>query len=114
MNRDKRVDSPWRLRFDIASTLALAWLVNPTGERELKPEVHYYLADRYGRLARELRRRGKTERAARFVKKAEHHYRLSGGDEPPPAVAVAMPIPRAPVVVDASTHPPDGDGDDAA
>lgn len=110
----RSLDSPWRLRFDIASTLALAWLVDPLGDRELRPEVHYFLSERYGLLANEHRRRGKAGRAERLEKKAERHFRLSGAHEPPPAAAMAMPVPSAPRVVDAVSIHRSGDPEDAA
>jgi hypothetical protein len=67
----------------------------------LRPEVHLYLADRYGRLARHHQRCGHASRASALNQKAEKHYRLGGGGEPPPAVAMAMPGPRPHVIVDA-------------
>ena len=88
--------SPWRLRFDIGSTLALVWIANPTGRKPLNPDVHHYLADRYGLLARYHRNRGSRRRAARLERKAERHFDLGGGDPTRPAAAMAMPIPRSP------------------
>lgn len=106
--------SPWRLRFDIGSTLALVWIANPSGRRLLNPEVHLYLADRYGWLARHHRVRGNTRRAARLERKAERHFALGGGDPLRPAAARAMPIPRPPTFVDAVAHHQPDDSDDAA
>jgi hypothetical protein len=106
--------SPWRLRFDIGSTLALVWIADPTGRRPLNPDVHLYLADRYGRLARHHRLRGNTRRAAPLENKAERHFELGGGDAPRPAAAMAMPIPRPLTFVDAVAHREADDSDDAA
>ena len=104
--------SALHLRWDIASTWALVRFVSPLGSRALRPEVHLFLADRYGRLAEHHRKAGHHRRALVLERKAEEHLRLGGGDEPPPAVAVAMPVPRSPVPVDAIGRP-DGP-DDAA
>jgi len=114
MSRNQDEPSPWRLRFDIGSTLALVWIANPTGRRLLIPDVHLYLADRYGLLARHHRLRGNIRRAARFEKKAERHFELGGGEPPRPAAAVAMAIPRTPTLVDAVAHHQPDDSDDAA
>ena len=114
MNRDHDEPSPWRLRFDIGSTLALVWIANPTGRRPLNPEVHLYLADRYGRLARHHRLRGNTRRGARLEREAEHHFDLGGGDPPRHAAAMAMGIPETPTFVDAVADDPRDDSDDAA
>ena len=105
--------SAWHLRWDIATTWALVRFVSPLGDRALRPEVHLFLADRYGRLAEHHRKAGHHRRALVLDRKAEEHLRLGGGDEPPPAVAVAMPVPRSPVPVDAIGRPLDGP-DDAA
>jgi hypothetical protein len=93
--------SPWALRLDIASTRVLLWLARPSESRPLRPEVHLFLADRYGRLARVHARSGRRELARRSDEKAAHHFRLGGGEWPPPAVAVAMAIPRHPLFTDA-------------
>ena len=98
----KRFDdlSRWRLRWDIASTWALVRFVAPFGDRSLRPEVHLFLADRYGRLAQHHRRSGNERRASALERRAREHLRLGGGDLPP-AVAVAMPVPRSPSSVNA-------------
>jgi hypothetical protein len=114
MRRKHDEPSPWRLRFDIGSALALVWIANPTGRRRLNPDVHLYLADRYGLLARHHRHRGNRRRATRFEKKAERHFELGGGDPPRPAAAVALAIPRTPTFVDAVAHREADDSDDAA
>jgi hypothetical protein len=105
--------SALHLRWDIASTWALVRFVSPLGGRALRPEVHLFLADRYGMLAEHHRNAGHHRRALVLERKAEEHLRLGGGDEPPPAVAVAMPVPSSSVPVDAIWRPPDGP-DDAA
>lgn len=76
------------------SAWAFVWVAHPSGERALRPEVHLFLADRYGRLARHHGRLGHKARASSLDRKAEEHFRLGGG-QPPPAVAMAMARPRA-------------------
>ena len=105
--------SAWHLRWDIVSTWALVRFVSPVGDRALRPEVHLFLSDRYGRLAEHHRKAGHHQRASALDRKAQEHLRLGGGDEPPPAVAVAMPVPKSAVPVDAIGRPLDGP-DDAA
>jgi hypothetical protein len=112
--REPDEPSAWRLRLDIGTTHALVWIANPTGRRLLNPEVHLYLADRYGRLARHHRLHGNARRAERLERKAERHFELGGGDAPRPAAAMAMPIPRPPTFVDAVAHREADDSDDAA
>ena len=104
--------SAWHLRWDVASTWMLVRFVNPFGDRPLRPEVHLFLADRYGRLAQHHRRAGRERRALVLERKAEEHLRLGGGDLPP-AVAVAMPVPRPGVLTNAVGVPPE-EPDDAA
>jgi hypothetical protein len=111
MRRQETEPSLWQLRWDLVSTRVLVWLVHPTEDRVLRPEVHLFLADRYGRLARQHARLGHTRRASELDQKAESHFRLGGGIEPPPAVSMAMALPRPRVLVDAVArirpHPDD-------
>ncbi len=81
------------LRIDIVVARAVCWI---TRAEPMSPEMHYFLSDRYGRLARIYSRRGKKSRAQRFDEKAAYHFALSGVDEPPPAAASAMAVPRPP------------------
>lgn len=108
------VFSLWRLRWDVASTHMLVWLAHPSATRVLRPEVHLFLADRYGRLARHHQRLGHARRASELDRMAEEQFRLGGGGEPPPAVALAMPVPRAQVLVDAIARTGSWLPDDAA
>jgi len=108
------VPSLWRLRWDVASTRVLVWLARPSEARVLRPEVHLFLADRYGRLARHHQRLGHARRAIELDQMAEEEFRLGGGVEPPPAVAVAMPVPRPRVLVDAVARGGPWHPDDAA
>jgi hypothetical protein len=106
--------STWKLRWDLASTQVLIWLAHPSEDRQLRPEVHLFLADRYGRLAQHHRRRGHLRQAATLDGRAEEHFRLGGGIEPPPAVSMAMPIPRPRVLVKAARGIQSSDPNDAA
>ena len=71
------------------------WLAHIAGG-EIEREVHFYVGDRYCRLAEHYERLGWTKTAKRFRLQAEHHLRLSGWNDTPPAVAVAMEVPRPP------------------
>ena len=104
--------SVWQVRWDIASTWALVRFVDPLGNRELRPEVHLFLADRYERLAEHHRRAGRSRRARTLEQKAQEHFRLGGGDLPP-AVAAAMPASPRTTSVRAIGVAPQGP-DDAA
>ena len=106
--------SMWQLRWDLATTHVLVWIARPSVEKELRPEVHLFLADRYGRLARHHQRLGHVKRAIELNQKAEEYCRLGGWNEPPPAVAMAMPVPRPRLLVDAVARPRPWDPDDAA
>jgi hypothetical protein len=78
------------LWLEVASTHVLMWIANPTGLHSFQPHVHLYLADRYGRLAIAYRRRSRLLIADRLEGKAKLHFDLGGGDEPPPAAALAL------------------------
>src|SRR5438093_270626 len=68
------------------------WLARIAGG-EIEREVHFYVGYRYCRLAEHYERLGWTKTAKRFRLQAEHHLRLSGWNDTPPAVAVAMEVP---------------------
>lgn len=76
-------------------------VANPTGLHSFQPHVHLYLADRYGRLAIAYRRRSRLSVADRLEAKARLHFDLGGGDEPPPAAALALGSAQRQVVVEA-------------
>lgn len=96
-----RPETPWRLRYDLIWAHALLWAAATQRGGEPKREVHLYLADRYERLSRHYERLGLALKAARFGRKASYHYHRGGVDDPPRAVAMAMPIPESPMHVDA-------------
>ena len=114
MQPQDTVLSLWRLRWDVASTHVLVWLARPSETTVLRPEVHLFLADRYGRLARHHQRLGHARRATELDLMAEEQFRLGGGGELPPAVAIAMPVPRPRVLVDAIARTGPWHPDDAA
>src|SRR5262245_10934363 len=93
--------SLWQLRFDVASARMLSWIADPIGVRELRPEVHLFLAERYHRLAEYHLKAGHSRRASTLRRKADHHYSLAGPPELPPAVAAEIPIPQTPIRVNA-------------
>jgi len=78
-------------------------------------DVHFYVGDRYWHLAEHYEKRGWIKTAKRFRLQAEHHLRLSGWNDTPPAVAVAMEVPRPPTFTKAigrrfRKSPPDDAG----
>ncbi len=58
----------WQLRFDVAWIHLLRWAVDPMGRRNLNPELHLYLADRYARMAQHYERVGNRKKRTRFGK----------------------------------------------
>src|SRR5262245_21187371 len=100
-----------RVRYDIGSARALLWLVTAGRSASIRPEAHLYMAERYARLALRYENEGSLKRAARLRRKAERHYRMGEPEGPPPAAALAMPIPRAPTFSEARGDDPlDPDG----
>ena len=91
---DRDQDSLWVLRLDVASARVLLWLGSAGAADDLRPEVHLYLYDRYWRLGVCHQRAGRFKKATDLKARAEHHWRMSGGDEPPVAAATAMRPPR--------------------
>jgi hypothetical protein len=105
--------SAWQLRTDLAWARSLLWFARSgRGGREPKRDVHLFMADRYGRLADYYAARGAAAKARRMSQKSEWHYRQGGLDDPPRAVALAMPVPGA-KPVDAVSDKEVG-GDDVA
>ncbi|HZR45918.1 MAG TPA: hypothetical protein VFA47_04400 [Candidatus Manganitrophaceae bacterium] len=106
----------WRLRLDVAWTHIIRWMVDPTGRRQLNPEIHLYLADRYARLAQCYDRLGNREKTARFKEKAAHHFHLGGGNRPRPAAAMRASLPQSSTFTEAIGQPFEADEgpDDAA
>jgi len=76
------------------------WLARIAGG-DTERDVHFYVGDRYWRLAEHYERRGWLKTAQRFRLQADHHLRLSGSNDTPPALAVAMNVPRPPILTKA-------------
>jgi hypothetical protein len=99
---------------DIVTAKVLVWAASVGRNVDLKPEAHIYFFDRYTRLAKYHRDRGRLDKARRLQMKADEHYRAGGGfDGPPYAAAMGMPRPRRFVRTDAVSRD-SGGGDDAA
>jgi hypothetical protein len=80
---------------DLWSMKLFVWLLGSHGELL---DSHLFFFDRYSNLADAHRARGRTAKADRLAAIAEAHYQAApGDDEPPEAVAMAMPAPRPPV-----------------
>ncbi len=89
--------SPWRLRYDIGLVTGLARVVFLGREVQLSPEFHMFLYDRYWRLAKWHEAKGHAKRSRVLKSRALRHWEETGYDRPPPAVALAMPIPMPPI-----------------
>jgi len=97
------VSRPLRL-WQIYLDLLAAWVllrIAPAAAASLSAEDHRFLADRYAQLAARWRRIGWRTHADALAARAERHIEAAGGDDLPPAAAVAMPRPRPFVAVDA-------------
>jgi len=94
-------ESTLKLHTDIAWVLALLWVAKARRGGEPQPQVHYYLGDRYLRLAERYKVMGSLRRARLLREKGERHLRASGWDPRPPAAAMAMPIPKRPTFTEA-------------
>ena len=83
-----------RLVCDIWSMKLFVWMLGRNGEL-LDSDLFFF--DRYSDLADYHRSKGRAAKAARLAAIAEAHYQAAPDDEPPPAAAMAMPVPRPPV-----------------
>jgi hypothetical protein len=90
----------WQIYVDLLAARALLSMA-PNAAASLSPEDHRFLAERYAQLAARWRRTGWRAHADALVARAERHIDAAGGDDLPPAVAMAMPRPRPFVPVDA-------------
>ena len=91
--------------------MALIWVARAGREAELTPEVHLYLADLHYRFAFEFEAAGKKKLARRHRVIADQHAVAGPPPDLPPAVAMAMAVPRPPIMTDARGQwfePPDG------
>lgn len=99
------------LLVDIWSMKVFVWVLGRNGELL---DSHLFFFDRYSDLADYHRLKGRTAKAERLAAIAEAHYQAApDDDEPPEAAAMAMPVPRPPVITNAvsttrMTKPPVG------
>jgi hypothetical protein len=93
----------WRIYLDLLTAWALLGIA-PGAAVLLSAEDHGFLAERYAQLSARWRRVGWRARADALAARAERHLDAAGGDDLPPAVAMAMPRPRPSVAVDARGH----------
>src|SRR5438067_13109865 len=83
-----------RLLIDIVSMKLFVALL---GRNDELLDSHLFFFDRFSDLADYHRLKGRTAKADTLTAIAEAHYRAAPDDEPPEAVAMAMPVPRAPL-----------------
>ena len=113
--RDPTQPSPWRLRCDIAFAKVVIWFAGVGQREKLSPEAHVFLYDRYWRLAKWHELRGRNGASRRLKTVALFHWDASGYDDPPPAAALAMPVPYPPSFTNAVAKTHDhGSGNSAA
>jgi hypothetical protein len=89
--------SLWQIYVDLLTARVLLGIA-PGAAALLSPEDHRFLGERYAQLAARWRHAGWRARADALAARAQAHIAAARGDDPPPAVAVAMPR-RVPVVV---------------
>ena len=84
------------LLVDILSMRVFVWLFScAADENGGVLDSHLFFYDRYSELAEFHHSKGRTAKAERLAAIAEAYYRAApDDDEPPEAVAMAMPIPR--------------------
>jgi hypothetical protein len=107
-------DSRVGLVVDVLSAKVLVWIASVGRDAELTRDANLYFADRYSRLARIHRARGRVGRASELDRKAREHLDLSGWDGPPFAAAMGLPRPRHFVMTDAVSRTSLGGPDAAA
>jgi hypothetical protein len=87
----------WQWRSEIALVRTALFLIGAPQSLEPSFEQHHFFFDRYLRLSHYHGQRGRAARAERLFAKAHMHWIAFDPDEPPPAVAAVMPIPRPPI-----------------
>ena len=99
---------------DLLSAKAMVWAASVGRDADLKPEAHVYFFDRYSRLAEYHRARGRLDKARRLQRKADDHYRASGGFDVPPYGAAMGMRPSRFIRTNAVTSRDGGGSDEAA
>ena len=87
----------WRIRYELAYVHALLFFLRGTGWSEPSNGLCHFFVDRYLRLYEHQQSRGKGKRAKHFLAKAEKYWFMLSPNEPPPAAALAMPVPLPPL-----------------
>lgn len=95
------------LHWQLAWARVLLWIASSGRDVEPTPEVHLYLADLHFRLADTYDAAGRTRLASKHRVCANKHAVQGPAPELPPAAAMAMPIPHAPIFTDARGRVPD-------
>ena|SRR5256885_11565267 len=91
-----------RLLVDILSVKLFVWAL---GRDCALLDSHLFFFDRYSDLADYHRRRGRIAKADRLAALAETYFQAAPDDDPPRAAAMAMPIPRPPLITTAVSTP---------
>jgi hypothetical protein len=89
-----------RIYVDLVTARVLLGIA-PSAKALLSAEDHRFLAERYAQLATRWRRIGCLSRAEANDEKAARHAGAAGLDDPPPALAVGLPVPWPYTMVDA-------------
>ena len=97
MIKNELVASYWQLGW----AHVLLWIAGAGRTGDARPEVHLYLADLHFKLAAQFEAQHKWTTARKHRRIANEHAALGPPLDPKPAVAVAMPVPRAPIFTDA-------------
>ena len=85
----------------LADIWSMKLFMRMLGRNELL-DSHMFFFDRYSDLADYHRLKGRAAKAERLAAIAEAHYQAApDSDEPPEAAAMAMPVPRPPVITNA-------------
>jgi hypothetical protein len=99
--------SVMRWRAELAGARTGLWLLGRlSGPVEVSADLNRFFVDRYLRLAKHHRARGRHDRARDCLAKAVLHWRATTLDDPPPAEAAVMPVPLPPILTWAVTGRP--------
>lgn len=99
----------WRIRYELACVHAVLFFLRGADWLDPSFGLCQFFVDRYLRLHKHYQSRGRGKRAKRFLAKAEKFWFMSSPNEPPPAAALAMPVPVPPVSTWAVSGQKDGE-----